>query len=254
FDLVVHLAAFIEAGESMVDPKKYFENNTINTLKLLSIMLRYNVKNFIFSSTAAIYGEPVEIPLLENHPENPTNNYGLSKLMIEHALRAYDHAYGLKYISLRYFNAAGSDKLGDIGEDHNPETHLIPLTIKAALGEKSDIKIFGIDYPTKDGTCIRDYIHVSDLADAHLLAIDYLMKNKKSDVFNLGGGKGYSVREVVDMVKDVSNREFKVIESKRRLGDPAVLVASSEKIKRILGWNPKYDLRNIIETAWKWHS
>lgn len=252
-DAVIHFAAFIEVGESVKDPAKFFENNTSNALNLLEAMVETGVNNFVFSSTAAVYGNPVEVPIPEEHPKEPINPYGKSKLFVEKMLEDFNKAYGLNYISLRYFNAAGADPEGRIGESHDPETHLIPLILKAAKGERDSIKIFGTDYPTPDGTCIRDFIHVCDLADAHLLALLYLMEEKKSGAFNCGYGKGFSVKEVIETAKKVTGREFKVEETSRREGDPPVLVADSTKLKETLGWKPEYDdLEFIIQTAWNW--
>lgn len=253
-EAVMHFSAFAYVGESVTNPAKYYINNVANTLNLLETMREYGVKCFIFSSTCATYGEPVEIPITENHPQKPITPYGKSKLMVEEILKDYDRAYGMKHINLRYFNAAGADPEGEIGERHNPETHLIPLTIYAALGVTDSIKIYGTDYPTKDGTCIRDYIHVADLADAHMKAFEYVESTNKSDSFNLGNDIGHSVWDIINTTRKVSNGEFKVIESERRTGDPAVLISSSQKAKKILGWNPKYaDIDTIIETAWNWH-
>lgn len=253
-EAVMHFAADSLVGESVKNPLAYFENNVAGTINLLSAMINFGVNKFIFSSTAAVYGEPKQIPIMENDPTRPTNPYGESKLMIEQILVRCDEAYGLKYISLRYFNAAGADESGKIGEDHHPETHLIPLVLQVALGQQESIKIFGDDYPTQDGTCIRDYIHVVDLARAHILALKALMADKPSDIYNLGNGEGYSVKEVIEAARKVTGRKIKSQVSKRREGDPLRLVASSEKIKRELGWQPEYEkLETIIETAWNWH-
>ena len=251
---VMHFAAFSLVGESVEQPLKYYRNNMAATAELLVSMIRHNVKRFIFSSTAAVYGEPVELPITENHPCNPTNPYGESKIAVERMLKNCDSAYGLKYISLRYFNAAGADKSGKIGERHPNETHLIPLVLEVATGRRENIKIFGTNYPTPDGTCIRDYIHVNDLTGAHLLALNSLLSGKDSAVYNLGNNKGYSVREVIELARKVTGKSIPAIEVDKRPGDPAVLIASSEKIKKKLGWKPKYqDLETIIKTAWKWH-
>ncbi|HDD43346.1 MAG TPA: UDP-glucose 4-epimerase GalE [Candidatus Desulfofervidus auxilii] len=251
---VMHFAAFAYVEESMKEPQKYYLNNVKNTLNLLQVMLENNVEYFIFSSTCATYGIPAEIPIPENHPQNPVNPYGKSKLMIEKILEDYSRAYGLKYISLRYFNAAGADPDCEIGEWHEPETHLIPLVLDVAIGKSEAVKIFGTDYPTPDGTCIRDYIHVTDLANAHILALEYLFKKKKSDVFNLGNGNGFSVKEVLQTAENITKRKINFIEWGRRPGDPPVLVGSSEKAKKVLCWNPRYyELSLIIETAWEWH-
>jgi len=251
---VMHFAAFAYVGESVSDPQKYYINNVQNTLNLLKVMQENNVENFIFSSTCATYGNPVEIPITEKHPQNPVNPYGESKLMVEKILRDYNHAYGLNYVSLRYFNAAGADPDCEIGEWHDPETHLIPLVLDVAMGKRECIKIFGTDYATTDGTCIRDYIHVKDLATAHILALEHLLNGKESLCLNLGNGKGFSVREVIEMVAAVTQKNIKMLESDRRQGDPPVLIGSSEKIRAVLEWKPTYcDLTAIISTAWEWH-
>ncbi len=251
---VMHFAAFSLVGESVEKPLKYYRNNMAATAELLDSMIRHNVKRFIFSSTAAVYGEPVEIPITENHPCNPTSPYGESKIAVERMLKDCDSAYGLKYISLRYFNASGADESGKIGERHSNETHLIPLILEVATGRRENIKIFGSDYPTPDGTCIRDYIHVSDLTRAHLLALKALLSGGDSGVYNLGNNRGYSVREVIDLARTVTGKPIPAIEADKRPGDPAVLIASSDKIKKALGWKPEYeDLKTIIKTAWVWH-
>jgi UDP-glucose 4-epimerase len=251
---VIHLAADSLVGESMEDPGKYYHNNVAKALNLLEVMVENNVNYLVFSSTAAVYGEPEAIPIVEEHPTKPENVYGESKLFFEKILKRYDQIYGLKYISLRYFNAAGADPEGKIGEAHDPETHLIPIVLQTALGIRDKIYIFGDDYPTKDGSCVRDYIHVNDLADAHVLAIEALADGKNSDIYNLGCGDGYSVKEVIETAKKVTQKDFKVEVSDRRAGDPAVLIASSEKIKNDLSWEPAYqDLEKIISTAWEWH-
>ena len=254
FDAVVHFAGSIEAGESMTDPKRFFDNNFTCGLNLLEAMLAHGVKKIVFSSTAAVYGEPEKMPIEETAPKNPTNVYGLTKLMFEQVLDAYDRAYGLKSVCLRYFNATGADPKGEIGPDHKNKTHLLTLTLLTALGKRDSIKIFGTNYPTPDGTGVRDYVHVSDLADAHVLALDFLEKNNTSDKFNLGNEKGTSVREVIEMSKTISGVDFKVIEEPRRAGDPADLFASSQKAQKILGWKPQFpNMEQIIETAWNWH-
>lgn len=251
---VMHFSSFIDVGESVRNPEKYYNNNVVNTMNLLNVMLKHDVKKFIFSSTCATYGIPQKIPLTENHPQNPINPYGWTKLMVERILKDYDTAYGLKSVILRYFNASGADESGIIGEWHNPETHLIPLILDAAMGKREDIKIFGTDYDTPDGTCIRDYIHVTDLADAHFLSLEYLNKNNQSNQFNLGNGQGFSVREVIESVKRVTGRNFNVTQTQRREGDPAILIGSSKKAKDTLGWDPQYvNIDKIIETAWNWH-
>lgn len=251
---VMHFAAFAYVGESVEDPQKYYQNNVCNTLNLLQVMLEFDVKKLVFSSTCATYGSPIEIPITENHPQNPINPYGKGKLMVETVLKDYSDAYNFNYVSLRYFNAAGADPDAEIGENHDPETHLIPLILDAASGIRENIQIFGTDYDTEDGTCIRDYIHVTDLADAHLKALKYLENGGKSDYFNLGNGNGFSVQEVIDRAKQVTGKQILAIEAERRAGDPPILVGSSDKIRNVLNWKPKYnDLTAIIETAWKWH-
>lgn len=251
---VIHLAADSLVGESMQNPAKYYRNNFNNGINLLEAMIKNDVKNIVFSSTAAVYGEAKQIPIKENNPTKPTNTYGDSKLFFEKALKRYQQIYDLNFISLRYFNAAGADLEAEIGEAHNPETHLIPLVLKTALGIRDKIYIFGDDYPTRDGSCIRDYIHVNDLATAHILAIEALKAGKESSIYNLGNGEGYSVKEVIDTVKKVTNSDFEVEIAARRAGDPAILIASSEKIRKELNWQPQYsELEMIISTAWKWH-
>ncbi len=253
-DAVMHFSSYIDVGESVENPEKYYQNNVVNTLNLLHVMLKHDVKKFIFSSTCATYGMPKKIPLSEEHSQLPINPYGRTKLIVENILKDYDRAYGLKSIILRYFNASGADESGIIGESHDPETHLIPLILDAALGKREDIKIYGTDYDTPDGTCIRDYIHVTDLADAHVKSLEYLFENNESNHFNLGNGRGFSVKEVIKSAKKVTGVDFKVSEIERRPGDPDILVGSSKKAKKELGWNPKYtDIDDIIETAWTWH-
>lgn len=253
-DAVIHFAAFAYVGESVTEPQKYYFNNVANTLNLLSVMKKYGCKKIIFSSTCATYGEPEKTPITEDMPQNPINPYGATKLMVERILKDYRQAYGLEFAVLRYFNAAGCDPDGEIGESHEPETHIIPLVLDAASGNREDIKVFGTDFPTHDGSCIRDYIHVTDLADAHVRALEYLNRGGESDFFNLGNAKGTSVLEVVDSVKRVTGREFKVTLVARRAGDPAILVGSSEKAARVLGWIPKYaDIDTIVSHAWNWH-
>lgn len=253
-DSVIDFAADSLVGESMVDPLKYFENNVGSTISLLSAMKDHGVKYIVFSSTAATYGEPETIPIVESDKTIPTNPYGESKLSVEKILKWCDNAYGIKYTALRYFNAAGAHISGKIGEDHNPESHLIPIILQVALGNREKIMIFGEDYNTEDGSCIRDYIHVTDLASAHLLALKRLKNRGESAVYNLGNGKGFSVKEVVEMTKKVTGKEIKAEIAERRAGDPAILIASSERAKKELGWKPQYDsLETIIETAWNWH-
>lgn len=253
-EAVLDFAAFIEVGESVKDPQKYYYNNFVNTLNLLQVMKEFDVNKIIFSSTAATFGEPKYTPIDEDHPQWPINPYGWTKLMIERVFADYDVAYGLRYVALRYFNACGANDEADIGENHQPESHLIPLILDAAIGKRENIKIFGTDYPTPDGTCVRDYIHVVDLASAHLLALKHLLDGGESRQYNLGNGKGFSVREVINAVKKVTGKEFEVVETERRPGDPPVLVASSEKIKKELAWSPKHtEIEDIVASAWKWH-
>jgi UDP-glucose 4-epimerase len=251
---VIHLAADSQVGESVRDPGKYYRNNIVNGLALLDAIRESGVKYFVFSSTAAVYGEPETTPITEDHPKHPSNPYGFSKLTFEGILNSYDAAYGLRYISLRYFNAAGADPKANLGEDHNPETHLIPIVFQTVLGSRPHLELFGTDYPTPDGTCIRDYIHVADLSEAHLLALEALAGGSKSSIYNLGNGQGYSNRQVIEAAQQLVGKKIPVVESARRPGDPAVLVASSERIQAELGWKPKYPgLREIMETAWRWH-
>jgi UDP-glucose 4-epimerase len=252
-DAVMHFAADCLVGESVRNPLKYFNNNVKNSLNLIEIMEEFNIKKIIFSSSAAVYGEPKEIPITEEHPCAPTNPYGETKWIFEKVLQAFHDAGKLNFISLRYFNAAGADPEGELGEDHSPETHLIPLVIHSSL-DGTSVPVYGTDYNTPDGTCIRDYIHVDDLANAHILALRKLEKEKMSGIYNLGNGNGYSVREVIETVKKVTGRKVAAVNSLRRPGDPARLVASSDKIKKELGWIPKSpDLETIVETAWEWH-
>ena len=251
---VMHFAAYAYVGESVLNPKIYYRNNVAGTLSLLESMNSCNIDKIIFSSTCATYGMPDQIPIDENHRQQPINPYGRSKLMIEWILQDFAAAYDLKFVSLRYFNAAGADPDAEIGEDHDPETHLIPLVLDVALGNRNRLEIYGTDYDTPDGTCIRDYVHVLDLADAHLLALTYLNDGGRSDVFNLGNGNGFSVREVITTAMKVTGRDIPCLESERRQGDPAILIGSSEKIRANLGWRATYDrLEDIIETAWRWH-
>ncbi len=253
-DAVLHFAAYAYVGESVLEPEKYYYNNVVNTLNLLHVMRKHRCDKMIFSSTCATYGEPEKTPITEEMPQKPINPYGETKLTVERIFRDYEKAYGLKYAVLRYFNAAGADPDGEIGESHDPETHIIPLVLDAAAGKKPDIKVFGTDYPTPDGSCIRDYIHVTDLAQAHLLALQYLERGGESGCFNLGNERGTSVLEIIEAVKRVTGREFKVTLAPRRPGDPAVLVGSSEKAKRVLGWEPQYaEIDVIVGHAWKWH-
>ena len=255
-DAVMHFAALIEAGESMKAPETFFRNNTANALTLLEAMLATGVKRFVFSSTAALYGNPERTPIEEDDPLCPTNAYGESKLLVERMLAWFHQIHGLRYASLRYFNAAGASRPNQ-GEAHQPETHLIPRILEVALGRTQHVNIFGTDYPTSDGTCVRDYIHVSDLARAHVLALSALEKTGDTFcplIYNLGNGQGFSVRQVVEVARQITGHPIPVIESPRRAGDPAVLIASSEKIRRELGWQPKFpDLETIVESAWQWH-
>jgi UDP-glucose 4-epimerase len=251
-DAVMHFAALIEVGESMKAPERYFRNNTASTLTLLEAMLENRVNRFVFSSTAALYGSPDRTPIEETDQLRPANVYGESKYLVERVLDWLEQTRGLRYASLRYFNAAGAAG-PDLGEDHQPESHLIPLVLKVALGQRESIAIYGTDYPTPDGTCIRDYIHVADLASAHLLALDALGHHSRL-VYNLGNGLGFSVRKVIDVARRVTGHPIPAVDSPRRPGDPATLVASSEKIRRELGWRPKFpDLESIVATAWEWH-
>lgn len=252
-DAVIHFAAFIEVGESMIEPLRYYRNNTANTFGLLDVMVRNGVDKFVFSSTAAVYGNPLSIPIPEGESIKPINPYGRAKAMVEKVLEDVSRTKGLRYIGLRYFNAAGADPQCRIGERHNPESHLIPLVLKAAKGERDSITVFGADYSTPDGTCVRDYVHVADIAQAHILALEYLMNGGASDVFNCGYGHGFSVRDIVDTTRRVTGRRLCVEEGKRRPGDPAVLVADCTKLKSVLGWTPEHDdLDFIIRTAWEW--
>ncbi|OKH14517.1 UDP-glucose 4-epimerase GalE [Fischerella major NIES-592] len=251
---VMHFSAYAYVGESVTDPAKYYRNNVVGTLTLLEAMLAASVNKFVFSSTCATYGVPQIIPIPENHPQNPINPYGATKLMVERILSDFDTAYGLKSVIFRYFNAAGADPNGKLGEDHNPETHLIPLVLQTALGKRESISVFGTDYPTADGTCIRDYIHVNDLADAHVLGLEYLLRGGDSEVFNLGNGNGFSVKEVIETAKSITGRDLKVVECDRRPGDPPVLIGSSDQARKILNWQPQYSsLKEIITHAWQWH-
>lgn len=253
-DAVIHFAAYIEVGESVTDPLKYYNNNVVLTLNLLTAMKEAGVDKIVFSSTAATYGMPETVPIRESDKTSPINPYGETKLVVEKALKWADNAYGIKHVVLRYFNACGAHASGKIGEDHAPESHLIPIVMQVALGKREDIKLFGTDYETPDGSCIRDYIHVTDLAQAHLKALDRLRAGGSSDVYNLGNGRGFSNKEVIELVRKVTGKPIKVIDAPRRPGDPAVLIASSEKAMAELGWKPKYtELSDIIESAWNWH-
>lgn len=251
---VIHFAAYAYVGESVTQPAKYYQNNVVGTLTLLEAMVHAGVKHIVFSSTCATYGVPQQVPIPEEHPQNPINPYGATKLMVERILSDFDPAYGLRSVRFRYFNAAGADPQGRLGEDHQPETHLIPLVLLTALGKREQVSIFGTDYDTPDGTCIRDYIHVTDLAQAHVLGLDYLLKGGETAVFNLGNGSGFSVRDVIETAQTVTGRSIAVVEAERRPGDPASLVGSAEKARSILGWKPAYaELPVILEHAWRWH-
>lgn len=251
---VVHFAAYSLVGVSLLRPRDYYHNNVAGTLNLLDVMLATGVNKLVFSSTAAVYGEPETSPITETAGKNPTNVYGRTKLIMENAMADYSRAYGLNYIALRYFNACGADEAGDIGEDHQPETHLVPLVLRACLDRQDKLKIFGDDYPTKDGTCVRDYIHVNDLGQAHVLALKALHNGHASDIYNLGNGNGFTVKEIIENAEAVTGCEIPTAVAGRRTGDPAVLVASAEKIRQALGWQPGYtDIRKIIATAWQWH-
>lgn len=254
-DAVIHFAAYTYVGESVTKPQKYYWNNVVNTLNLLDVMVENNVKNIVFSSTCATYGNPLYTPIDEKHPQAPINPYGKTKLMMEQIMADYEAAYGLKYVALRYFNAAGGDKDGQLGESHDPETHIIPLVLQAIKGERENITVFGTDYETPDGTCIRDYIHVEDLADAHMKAVEHLFVTQKSDCINLGTGIGNSVKEIIQASEEVTGQKVPVKYGERRVGDPAKLYAVNTKAKEVLGWNPIYtDIKEIIKTAWTWES
>jgi UDP-glucose 4-epimerase len=251
---VMHFAAYAYVGESVTNPAKYYRNNVTGTLTLLEAMLEAEVNKFVFSSTCATYGIPDTVPIPEDHPQNPINPYGATKLMVERILADFNAAYDFKSVCFRYFNAAGADPEGRLGEDHNPETHIIPLVLQTALGLRDSVSIFGTDYPTPDGSCIRDYIHVTDLASAHVLGLEYLLNGGESQAFNLGNGSGFSVKEVIDTARTITGREIKAIECDRRPGDPPALVGSSEKARSVLGWQSQYaDLTQILTHAWNWH-
>ena len=253
YESIMHFASFINVGESYIHPKKYYDNNVINTLNLLDCMVDLKISNFIFSSTAAVYGEPSLTPIKEDQNIAPVNPYGNTKAIVEKILKDYDEAYGLKYISLRYFNACGAHIDGTIGERHDPETHLIPLILQSASGRRKDFKVYGDDYDTKDGTCVRDYIHVMDLAEAHLLSLEKLIKNQKSDIFNIGNNKGFSVKEIIRMAEKVTQSKIPYEITSRRKGDPSELIADNKKISENLNWSANYsDLQTILETAWEW--
>lgn len=254
-EAVIHFAAYSLVGESMQIPEQYFRNNVTAGLSLIEVMIEHKVPYLVFSSTAATFGEPEHVPIVETDRQVPTNPYGESKLIVEHMLKWCDQAHGLKYCALRYFNVAGARADGSIGEDHRPESHLIPLILQVAQGKRDKLSLFGTDYPTKDGTCVRDYIHVEDLIDAHMLALDYLRAGNSSTAFNLGNGQGFSNREIIEAARRVTGHPIPVSEEGRRPGDPATLIASSQKAMDVLGWRPKYtNVEDIIATAWKWHS
>ena len=253
FDAVMHFAAFIEVGESVRNPAKYYRNNAMNTQVLLEAMIKNNIKNFVFSSSAAVFGEPERIPIDESHPKEPVNPYGRCKRIVEQMLSDYEKAYDMQYVNLRYFNAAGADPDGKLGERHEPETHLIPLVLQAASGRRESISVFGTDYNTSDGTCIRDFIHVMDLCDAHLLALDRLLSGKGSGSYNLGNGNSFSVRQVIETARHVTGKDIKVLEKPRRPGDPAQLVADSRLARQELNWSPlRAEMEKIIEDTWRW--
>lgn len=251
---VMHFAAYAYVGESIQDPAKYYSNNVTGTLTLLQAMVAASVNKLVFSSTCATYGVPNSVPVTEEEPQNPINPYGASKLMVERIIADFDVAYGLKSVIFRYFNAAGADPQGRLGEDHTPETHLLPLVLQTALGKRESISIYGNDYPTPDGTCVRDYVHVSDLADAHVLGLKHLLEGGNSETFNLGNGNGFSVRQVIETARKVTGQIIKVVECDRRPGDPPILVGSAEKARKVLSWQPRYPgLEDILTHAWSWH-
>jgi UDP-glucose 4-epimerase len=253
-DAVMHFAAYIAVGESVTEPGMYYANNVVGTLNLLEAMRSAKIDKFVFSSTCAVYGVPQFTPLVEDHPFAPISPYATSKLMVENILADFDRAYGLRSVRFRYFNAAGADPTGRLGEDHSPETHLIPLVLLTAMGKREHISVYGTDYPTPDGTCIRDYVHVQDLATAHVLGLEHLLAGGDSQIFNLGNGNGFSVKEVIETAKQVTGKEIKVVYGDRREGDPPILVGSSDRVRQMLGWQPEYPgLAEIISHAWQWH-
>jgi UDP-glucose 4-epimerase len=253
-DAVMHFAAYIAVGESVEKPGMYYENNVVGTLNLIEAMRAANIHKLVFSSTCAVYGIPESTPIVEDCPFAPISPYATSKLMVENILTDFDTAYNFKSVRFRYFNASGADPSGRLGEDHTPETHLVPLVLFAAMGKREHISVYGTDYPTPDGTCIRDYIHVQDLATAHVLGLGYLLNGGDSQVFNLGNGNGYSVKEVIETAKKVTGKEIKVVYGDRRAGDPSILVGSSDRVRKVLGWNPEFPkLEDIIAHAWQWH-
>jgi UDP-glucose 4-epimerase len=254
-EAVIHFAAFASVGESVENPAKYYANNLMGTFNLLEAMRAASVSKIVFSSTCATYGIPQSIPIPEQHPQNPINPYGTSKLMVEKLLADYGRAYGFKSVIFRYFNAAGADPDGRLGEDHVPETHLIPLVLLTALGRRNSLTIFGTDYDTPDGTCIRDYIHVADLAEAHVLGLKHLLDGKESQVFNLSNRSGFSVKQIIATAKQVTGREIQVVECDRRAGDPPILIGNSQKAQQVLNWQPKYtEIRDLLAHAWQWHA
>ncbi|MCX6152062.1 MAG: UDP-glucose 4-epimerase GalE [Ignavibacteriales bacterium] len=252
-DAAIHFAAFAYVGESVENPGLYYANNVVGSINLINALHKNNVKKIVFSSTCSLYGNPERVPISEDESLKPINPYAKTKFMIEHVLSDFDTSFNLKYAALRYFNAAGASFSGEIGESHDPEPHLIPIVLQAALGKREKVFIYGDDYPTEDGTCIRDYIHVYDLADAHVKALEYLNENNKSIIVNLGTGNGYSVKEIIDEARKITGKEIKAVISERRPGDPAVLIADNKKAKEVLGWIPKYGLKEIISSAWEWH-
>ena len=253
-EAVMHFAAFAYVGESVENPGKYYRNNVAGSLTVLEAMRDHGIRNIVFSSTCAVYGNPETIPIPEDHPTKPINPYGFSKFTVERMLEDFSNIHDMRFVSMRYFNAAGADPDAEIGEDHDPETHLIPLTLDAAAGKRENIKIFGTDYDTPDCTCIRDYVHVTDLSAAHILALEYLQAHKTNEIFNLGNGNGFSVKEVIETAGKITGKNISAIETKRRPGDPAFLVGTSDRIKKVLGWNPKHaSIDDIIQTAWNWH-
>ena len=254
FDAIIHFAAFADVADSVANPAKYYENNVSKMIVLLDAAVAHNVKYFVFSSSAATFGEPQYLPIDENHQQQPINPYGLTKLIGEKILEDYDHAYGIKFCTLRYFNAAGDSKDGMTGEAHNPEHHIIPLILRATMDEASELKVFGNDYPTRDGSCLRDYIHVDDLADAHYRGLMHIMEHNVSETFNMGSNNGFTVLEIIHECEKITGKKIKYKVTGRRPGDPASLVASNGKVKKILGWEPKNDISAIIEDAWKWET
>lgn len=252
-EAVVHFAAYAYVGESVENPELYYTNNVFGTMNLLKAVKEFGIKKFVFSSTCSLYGNPINVPIREDEPTKPINPYANGKLFVESLLKDFDTAYGLKFVALRYFNAAGADSSGEIGESHDPEPHLIPITLQVGLGKREKVLVFGKDYETPDGTCVRDYIHINDLADAHIKALEYLNAGNNSDIFNLGTGDGNSVLEIIKTAEKITGKEIKFEITERRPGDPAVLVADNKKAKNILGWEAKYNLEQIISTAWNWH-